>query len=87
MTAIFAPTDFYPAYIQTYVERDVRLMKNIGDINTFIQFTRLCAGRIGQQLNYAQPGQRCRNKPEHSQSMAFYSGELLHPVPASTLLP
>lgn len=48
-----APTDFYPAYIQTYVERDVRLIKNIGDINAFIQFTQLCAGRIGQLLNYA----------------------------------
>ena len=48
-----APTDFYPAYIQTYVERDVRLIKNIGDINAFIQFTRLCAGRIGQLLNLA----------------------------------
>jgi len=48
-----APTDFYPAYIQTYVEKDVRLLKNIGDINAFIQFTRLCAGRIGQLLNHA----------------------------------
>jgi hypothetical protein len=48
-----APTDFYPSYIQTYVERDVRLIKNIGNINTFIQFTRLCAGRIGQLLNLA----------------------------------
>jgi predicted AAA+ superfamily ATPase len=47
-----APIDFYPAYIQTYVERDVRMMKNIGDINTFIQFTQLCAGRTGQLLNY-----------------------------------
>jgi predicted AAA+ superfamily ATPase len=46
-----APTDFYPSYIQTYIERDVRLIKNIGDINAFIQFTRLCAGRIGQLLN------------------------------------
>jgi len=46
------PTDFYPAYIQTYVERDVRMMKNIGDINAFIQFTQLCAGRTGQLLNY-----------------------------------
>jgi hypothetical protein len=44
--------DFYPAYIQTYVERDVRLIKNIGDINVFIQFVQLCAGRIGQLLNY-----------------------------------
>ncbi len=48
-----APTDFYPSYIQTYVERDVRLLKNIGDIHTFIQFVRLCAGRIGQMLNLA----------------------------------
>ncbi|MDO8754064.1 MAG: ATP-binding protein, partial [Anaerolineales bacterium] len=47
-----APTDFYPAYIQTYIEKDVRLMKNIADINAFIQFTQLCAGRVGQLLNY-----------------------------------
>ena len=47
------PTDFYPSYIQTYVEKDVRLMKNIEDINAFIQFARLCAGRIGQLLSYA----------------------------------
>ena len=47
------PTDFYPAYLQTYVERDVRLMKNIGDLDAFIRFIQLCAGRIGQLLNYA----------------------------------
>ncbi|MBT3388786.1 MAG: ATP-binding protein [Chloroflexi bacterium] len=48
-----APVDFYPAYIQTYVERDVRMMKNIGDINAFIRFIQLCAGRAGQLLNYS----------------------------------
>jgi predicted AAA+ superfamily ATPase len=47
-----APADFYPAYIQTYIERDVRLMKNIGDINAFVRFTQLCAGRVGQLLNF-----------------------------------
>jgi hypothetical protein len=47
------PTDFYPAYIQTYIERDVRLIKNIGDTNAFIRFTQLCAGRVGQLLNYS----------------------------------
>jgi hypothetical protein len=47
-----APTDFYPSYIQTYVERDVRLLKNIGDINSFILFVQLCAGRTAQLLNY-----------------------------------
>ena len=39
-----APTDFYPAYLQTTVERDVRLLKNITGLNAFIQFTQLCAG-------------------------------------------
>ncbi|KPL91538.1 ATP-binding protein [Levilinea saccharolytica] len=48
-----SPTEFYPSYIQTYVDRDVRLIKNVGDSNAFIQFTQLCAGRIGQPLNYA----------------------------------
>ena len=46
------PSDFYPSYIQTYVERDVRMIKNIGDINSFIQFIQLCAGRTGQLINY-----------------------------------
>lgn len=46
------PSDFFPAYIQTYLERDVRLIKNISDLTTFTQFVRLCAGRVGQLLNY-----------------------------------
>ena len=46
------PTGFYPSYISTYVERDVRLLKNIGDLVQFSHFIKLCAGRIGQVLNY-----------------------------------
>lgn len=38
-------------YIHTYVERDVRQIKNITDLNVFDRFIRLCAGRIGQLLN------------------------------------
>lgn len=45
------PTDYYPFYIQTYVERDVRLLKNVGDLTRFMRFIKLCAGRIGQLLN------------------------------------
>jgi len=45
------PTDFYPNYIQTYIERDVRQIKNISDLNAFMTFTRLCAGRVGQLVN------------------------------------
>ncbi len=47
------PDDYYPSYIQTYIERDVRNLKNIGDLNTFRRFLQLCAGRVGQILNYS----------------------------------
>jgi uncharacterized protein len=30
-----APTDFYPSHIQTCVERDVRLVKNIGENDVY----------------------------------------------------
>ncbi len=45
------PSDFYPNYIQTYIERDLRLLKNIDNLSKFIRFIKLCAGRIGQLLN------------------------------------
>lgn len=45
------PADFYPSYIQTYIERDIRSLKNIGNLNTFTKFISLCAGRVGQILN------------------------------------
>ncbi len=44
---------FYPNYINTYIERDVRTLKNIGNLELFHRFLKLCAGRIGQPLNYA----------------------------------
>lgn len=43
--------NFYPSYLQTYIERDVRTLKNITDLNLFIRFLGLCAGRVGQVLN------------------------------------
>lgn len=46
------PDEFYPYYIQMYVERDVRQIKNIGDLDAFTRFLSLCAGRIGQLVNY-----------------------------------
>ncbi|HNZ72761.1 MAG TPA: ATP-binding protein, partial [Prolixibacteraceae bacterium] len=38
-------------YISTYVERDVRQLKSINNLETFSRFIRLCAGRTGQLLN------------------------------------
>jgi uncharacterized protein len=45
------PTKWYANYIRTYIERDVRLIKNITNLILFERFVRLCAGRIGQLLN------------------------------------
>lgn len=45
------PAVFFNNYIQTYLERDVRLLKNVGDLTLFNRFLRLCAGRVGQPLN------------------------------------
>ena len=43
--------DFYPSYLQTYIERDIRTLKAIENLNAFTRFLGLCAGRVGQILN------------------------------------
>jgi len=45
------PGFFYPSYISTYIERDVRQIKNIENLNSFSNFLQLCAGRAGQIVN------------------------------------
>ncbi|MEK6543769.1 MAG: ATP-binding protein [Elusimicrobiota bacterium] len=45
--------DWLSAYVQTYVERDVRNLLKIGDLGAFRRFLRLCAGRSGQILNFS----------------------------------
>jgi uncharacterized protein len=45
------PVVFAESYIRTYVERDVRDIKQITSLAEFQKFMRLCAGRIGQLLN------------------------------------
>lgn len=44
-------TDFFSGYLQTYVERDVRQLKNISSLGDFQKLLFLCAGRVGQVLN------------------------------------
>lgn len=53
------PVIYYQSYLQTYIERDVRMLKNIGDLNNFIKFIKLCAGRIGQLLNLSSLANEC----------------------------
>lgn len=45
------PLDWYLSYVRTYVERDVRQLKNIGMLYSFERFIRLCAARTAQELN------------------------------------
>ena len=50
------PNLWFSAYIRTYIERDVRQLKNINDLALFQKFLYLCAGRVGQQINLSQLG-------------------------------
>jgi len=47
------PAEWLSSYVATYIERDVRSLSNIGDLDAFQHFLGLCAGRTGQLLNYA----------------------------------
>lgn len=53
------PTDWYPNYISTYIERDVRQLKNINNLGQFTKLLRLCAGRTGQILNMTSLANDC----------------------------
>ncbi len=44
---------YYSSYIQTYLERDVRLQLGIKELGLFEKFMRLLASRVGQLLNMA----------------------------------
>ncbi len=54
-----SPRDFYPSYVQTYIERDVRLIKNISNLGQFQLLLKMCAGRVGQMLNLSSLGNEC----------------------------
>lgn len=48
--------DFYPNYLLTYVERDVRQIRNIANLAMFQRFLKVCASRVGQEINYTSIG-------------------------------
>lgn len=45
------PSGWLASYVRTYLERDVRLISNIGDLSVFQRFVQLCASRTAQLLN------------------------------------
>lgn len=53
------PRNWLGHYIQTYVEKDVRLIKNIENLQLFHLFLRMIATRVGQLINFVSIGNDC----------------------------
>ena len=45
---------FYPSYVKTYLEKDVRDVLNIKDMMLFLKFMKLCAARVGSIYNASE---------------------------------
>jgi len=54
-----APNDWFPNYVATYLERDVRQLIAVRDLTQFQRFVKMCAARSGQMLNLAALGADC----------------------------
>lgn len=53
------PRAWLTAYVTAYIERDVRQITHVQDLETFQRFVRLCAGRTGQLLNLTSLATEC----------------------------
>ena len=51
--------DWFPNYVATYLERDVRQIIAVRALSQFQRFVRMCAARSGQLLNLAALGADC----------------------------
>ncbi len=56
--------DYYNAYVQTYIERDVRMISDAADWQQFGRFVRLAAALTGQEINYSQLGRELGLTPQ-----------------------
>ena len=50
---------FYRSYVQTYLQRDVRDLLKVGDLDPFMRFLKATAARTGQLLNYTDLARDC----------------------------
>lgn len=53
------PQDYYPNYIETYLERDVQRLINTPNLRAFQIFLKACAGHVGQLINYTSLADLC----------------------------
>lgn len=50
---------FYSSYLQTYLQRDVKDLTQVGSEASFVRFLKACAARTGQLLNMAELARDC----------------------------
>jgi len=53
------PQTWFSSYTTAYIERDVRQILKVQDLESFQRFIRLCAGRTGQLLNFSSLADEC----------------------------
>jgi uncharacterized protein len=59
---------YYRNYITTYLERDVRALRNVANLSVFQKFMQLCAARTGQILNISSLASDCSIKRETAEA-------------------
>jgi predicted AAA+ superfamily ATPase len=53
------PERWYANYLATYIQRDVRQITQVHNLDAFTRFIRLCAGSTGQLINTNRLGSEC----------------------------
>lgn len=78
------PARWYADYLQTYVERDVRNIAEVGDLEAFQRFLQLAAGRTAQEQNYSSLGTDAgiSHNTARKWLSVLEAGYLIHRLPA-----
>ncbi len=53
------PADFFSNYLQTFLKLDLKQLYRIGELAKFHNFLKVCAGRIGQVVNFSALAADC----------------------------
>lgn len=77
------PKFLYPAYMKTYLDKDVRDLLQIKDMMQFHTFIRLCAGRIGSLFKASELANEIRHQLPHGHGVAVRVAGILYRGPAA----
>jgi predicted AAA+ superfamily ATPase len=53
------PRIYYNNYLETYIERDIRMLQNVHNLEVFRKFLKICAHRTGQLFNINHIANEC----------------------------